>query len=226
MAIAAAGPLVEAGAGAAGAGAAGAGAAGGEGLAASGGRAASAGRGAGAKKALGEGAAASALGGGGGKGGEPSKPSKPSPAKKRGSKRVVAWAWSGSRKLLTAEFVICVVILGLGLLVGDSGPTTKRQDVGHVMVKGSALAALFFILALLTSAGKGTAKAATGLATLVTLTYVFTSTDSRNLMAWVSSFFGNPASTGTKGEGGGAEATRPLESTESPTPQAPPVVEV
>lgn len=118
--------------------------------------------------------------------------SAPGPGK---AKKAVAWAWSGNRKLLVAEFVICIVILGMGLITsmasGKSaqGKTSSNETVAKAMIKGSALAGLFFLLAIVSASGKGAAKTATALGTLVTASYVFTSNDVHSVVTWVSAFF-------------------------------------
>ena len=129
-------------------------------------------------------------------------PSKPSKA--------VTWVWSGSRRLLAAEFVLCVAVLLIGHVVGRVNAATLKAQAKagkasgtvealspqasgiHVMVKGSALAAVFFLLALVASGGKGPAKVATGLGTLITATYVFTSADVHAIASWAAVFFKKP----------------------------------
>lgn len=127
--------------------------------------------------------------------------------------RSVSWAWSGSRRLLTAEFVLCIAVLLLGYVlkqVGAKQNTTSSstsstgQGAIHVMIKGSALAGLFFLLALLMAGGKNAAKTATALGTLVTATYVLTSSDVHDLVSWANSFFASTPSGSS-----GAEESAP-----------------
>lgn len=95
------------------------------------------------------------------------------------------------RRLVMTEFLVCMVVLGFGTIV----PTPKgRRDegVGHLVVKGSALSLLFFMLALVASAGGKAEKAAAGLGALVTAAYLFTSEDMYNIMTWVASFYAKP----------------------------------
>lgn len=130
------------------------------------------------------------------------------PPKVPKAKRVVSWAWSGSRRLLTAEFLICLVVLLLGFVLSrvDAQATASKDkqtavsgtDAAiHAMVKGSALAGLFFLLALLQAGGKGPAKASTALGTLVTATYVLTSADVHQIVSWINGFFAPPKVTET-----------------------------
>jgi len=107
-----------------------------------------------------------------------------------GKRRAVAWAWSGSRKVLTAQFVLCAVILVLGTLTSKD---EVKSTAARSMVKGSALALLFFLLALLSSAGGSSARAATAMGTLVTAAYALTSSDVHALVKWLGDYFGKKA---------------------------------
>ena len=109
---------------------------------------------------------------------------------KGGKGRAVSWAFSGSRKVLTAQFVLCTVILVLGTLTTT---TDAKKSAARSMVKGSALALLFFLLALLSSAGGSSAKAATAMGTLVTVSYAVTSSDVHAVVKWVGHYFGTKA---------------------------------
>ena len=113
------------------------------------------------------------------------------PSGSRGA-RAVNWAWSGNRKVLTAQFVLCAFILILGTLTSDD---KAKLSGARALVKGSALALLFFLLALLSSAGGSSAKAATAMGTLVTAAYALTSSDVHAVVKWVGSFFGSKAKT-------------------------------
>lgn len=101
-------------------------------------------------------------------------------------KKAVAWAFSGNRKLLTTEFIACIVVLILGTVLAPSG---SKDGIPRAMIKGSALCGLFLILALVASAGTGSAKAATAIGTLVTAGYVLTSSDVHNVAKWTAAFF-------------------------------------
>jgi hypothetical protein len=114
----------------------------------------------------------------------------------KGKSRALGWAWSGNRKVLTAQFVLCAFILILGTLTADD---KAKATAARAMVKGSALALLFFLLALLSSAGGSSAKAATAMGTLVTVAYAVTSSDVHAVVKWVGSFFHTQAkSVGTE----------------------------
>jgi hypothetical protein len=117
-------------------------------------------------------------------------------------KKALGWVWSDNRKLLTAEFVVCVAVLGLGTLVS---PEDSKHDVPRAMIKGSALAGLFFVLALVSTGGQKPARVANALGTLVTATYVLTSADVHNLVSWVSGFFSPKSADDVPGAGGSAE---------------------
>jgi hypothetical protein len=122
----------------------------------------------------------------------------------------VNWVFSGNRKLLTAEFVVCIVILGLGTLLAPQG---SKDGLPRAMVKFSGLSAVFFVLALASAGGKGAARTATAIGALMTTAYVFTSSDAHNVVKWLEEFFSKsgktseknpkgtiPAETGSEGE--------------------------
>lgn len=86
-----------------------------------------------------------------------------------GGKKPASKAFRGEvgkyRRMMIAEFIVCVMLLGLSPLAkpaGDMGPI-------RFMKRGSATCAFFIILGLLSSAGKGAAKAAAMFGALVTL---------------------------------------------------------
>ncbi len=116
--------------------------------------------------------------------------SAPKQSGSKGRPRAVAWAWSGNRKILTAQFILCAVILILGTLTSSD---EAKSSSARAMVKGSALALLFFLLALLSSAGGSSAKAATAMGTLVTAAYALTSSDVHAVVKWVGTYFGGKA---------------------------------
>lgn len=111
-----------------------------------------------------------------------------------------AFSASNPRRWVLVEFLVCFVILGLGTIVAPEGK--KNGGAGHLAVKGSALALLFFILGLMSGGGPKAAKGAGALGGLVTAAYVFTSQDSANVIAWISKFFdsGNSSAAASAGE--------------------------
>lgn len=115
----------------------------------------------------------------------------------RGSRKAHAWAWAGNRRVLTAEFLLCMTVLTLGSVVSPDG---VQKGSARFLVKGTALSAVFFLLALVASGGQGTRKAATALGTLVTAAYVFTSSDVTHLVQWVSTFFNPKGNVFSKAE--------------------------
>lgn len=118
-------------------------------------------------------------------------------------RRAVRWAWSDNRKILIAEFLVCVVVLGLGTVVS---PDDSKHDVPRAMIKGSALAGVFFILTLVSTAGGNARRTANAIGTLITASYVLTSADVHNIVSWASGFFATPATGGAAGAGlGGGE---------------------
>ncbi len=85
--------------------------------------------------------------------------------KKGGTSKAFQGAAGNYRRALIAEFVVCVLLLGLSPLAKGSG------EMGPVrfMKRGSATCALFVILGLLSSAGRGAARAGAAFGGLVTL---------------------------------------------------------
>jgi hypothetical protein len=90
-------------------------------------------------------------------------------------------------RLVLVEFLVCFTILGLGTIVAPEGE--KNAGASHLAVRGSGLALLFFILALMSGSGPRAGRAAGSLGGLVTVAYVFTSQDAANLVAWIRDFF-------------------------------------
>jgi len=70
---------------------------------------------------------------------------------------------TGARRLLVAEFVLCMVVLAFSPLTG------KVPAASKFMKRGSAIMALFFLLGLISSAGRQASRAAAGFGGLVTL---------------------------------------------------------
>lgn len=122
------------------------------------------------------------------------------------------------KRLILAEYLICFVVLGAGTVVAPNG---KGGGVPRLMVRGTALSAVFLILSLASGAGGKTAKAAAGLGGLITLAYVVTSQDGAALFTWMAGFFstqGTGAATAPAATSSGAvgEAGLILESALAP----------
>lgn len=101
---------------------------------------------------------------------------------------------SNPRHLLVAEFLICLVVLGVGTIV-PTPAGAPEEGVPHLMVKGSGLALLFFILAVGSTGDRG-AKVGAGLGALITAGYLLTSQDAHNILAWITAFYSKPGSPG------------------------------
>lgn len=127
---------------------------------------------------------------------------------------VVGQATKASARILLAEYLVCVVVLILGLITsaasGASGQGGKasHETVARAMIKFSALSGLFFLLALVTAAGPGATKTANAFGGLITAAYAFTSSDVTSFAAWMETFFIAPKGTkvstpsGTETSGG------------------------
>jgi hypothetical protein len=70
-----------------------------------------------------------------------------------------------ARQLIVAEFAACMVVAGLSPLTD----TKKGEKPGAFMRRMTALMGLFFLLGLMTTAGRGAAKAAAAFGGLVTV---------------------------------------------------------
>ena len=117
----------------------------------------------------------------------------------------------GNRKILLPELVACLVVLVFGTLVAPKG---SKDDVHRMLVKGSALMAVFFILAIVSTGGKGPQKFANILGLLITLSYLLNSSDIHNVVNWVNGFFTKPK-TKTPTASSGEPGTLPTSSTPS-----------
>lgn len=92
-------------------------------------------------------------------------------------------------KMLMAEFLICIIILGLSPLAGGgSDSSTDSTDsstglsalagAGQFMLKGSATFGLFLVLGMIAAIGPNVAKWSAGIGGLVTLAVVFNAASS------------------------------------------------
>lgn len=100
-----------------------------------------------------------------------------------------------ARRVLLTEFIVCVAVLGFGTLV-PAPKGSKDEGMAHLLVKGTALSLLFFVLALVGSSGAKAGRAASGIGGLVTAAYLLTSSDMYNILSWITSFYGKPGSPG------------------------------
>jgi hypothetical protein len=100
-----------------------------------------------------------------------------------------------SNRGLLAEYLICMAILGAGTMVPT--PAGRPQEgVPHLMVKGSALSLLFFILSLTAATGDKARRVVTGLGAVVTVGYLVTSADAYNILHWITGFYSKPGTAG------------------------------
>jgi len=105
---------------------------------------------------------------------------------------------SGPRRLLLAEFLLCMAILVFTPL----GEKHKDEPAGAFMKRSTALLAVFFLLGLVSAGGRGAAKAAAGFGGLVTLGLLITNRDVVvKLGQRVGSTDDTPTDAGPPGEG-------------------------
>lgn len=87
------------------------------------------------------------------------------------SKQQQSGPGSPARRVLVAEFALCMVIVALS-------PVTDRkrgESPAAFMKRASAVMAVFFVLGLIASGGRGAGRAAAGFGGLVTLTLAISS---------------------------------------------------
>ena len=109
-----------------------------------------------------------------------------------------SWNSIGNKKILLPELIVCLTVLMFGTLVA---PKDSKDDVHRLVVKGSALMAVFFILAIISTGGSGPQKVANSIGLLVTLAYLLNSSDIRNILNWIQKFYTKPALGSAAGEG-------------------------
>lgn len=79
---------------------------------------------------------------------------------------------SGSaKKLLVAEFILCMVVLGFSPLADKN----KQGTPAGFMKRGSAIMGVFFVLGLISTAGRGAARTSAAFGGLVTLVLLISS---------------------------------------------------
>lgn len=98
-----------------------------------------------------------------------------------------------NKKILLPELVVCLVVLVFGTLVA---PKDSKDDVHRMIIKGTALMAVFFVLAIVSTGGVGARKTANILGLLVTLSYLLNSSDIHNVVNWINDFFTKPKKKG------------------------------
>lgn len=89
----------------------------------------------------------------------------------RGSGKSGSGSASNAKRLLIAEFILCMVVLAFS-------PLAKRESTDtpvSFMKRGSAIMGVFFVLGLLTTAGRGAARTAAAFGGLVTLVLLISS---------------------------------------------------
>lgn len=100
-------------------------------------------------------------------------PARPGPRRKRSGS--ISPMVSGTRfvRVLKAEWLLCIVILGLSPLADPEG----EESIGDAIKRVAAATGLFFILGLVAAAGPKAAKAAAGLGGLITIALLVSSRD-------------------------------------------------
>lgn len=109
---------------------------------------------------------------------------------------------TGAKRLIVAEFAICIVIAALSPLTDEK----KAEAPAGFMKRMTAIVGLFFILALLSAAGPGPAKAAAGFGGIVTLSLAVSG---RSTFVKIAEIFNKPAAGVSGRVGGDAVADAP-----------------
>lgn len=141
--------------------------------------------------ALSAGGQKSSSSGGGSSSSSPSKPSGGGKGKHGKGAKLPRLQFSGQR-VLFAEFLLCVFIL----LCSPLTDKHREEGAGVFIRRGSAILALFFILALIGSGGPRAARAAAGLGGLVSVSLLVSS---RSIFVTLAAQFnarGEPANAG------------------------------
>lgn len=89
---------------------------------------------------------------------------------------------TGARRIIVAEFAICAVVVALSPLTDAA----KQEKPGAWMKRMSAVMGVFLVLALVSAAGRGPARAAAGFGGLVALVLAISD---RNLFARLAEIF-------------------------------------
>lgn len=129
-------------------------------------------------------------------------------AKAKKAYRLAMHSNLGARRVIVAEFLVCMVVIALSPLTDrkkDELPTTFMRRMTAVM-------ALFFILGLLSSGGRATARFAAGFGGLVTVALVVSN---RDLFMKIGSLMG---STTAQGKGVGKAKKPPVEEVDAGEP--------
>jgi hypothetical protein len=80
---------------------------------------------------------------------------------------------AGARRIIVAEFALCIVIAALSPLTDRK----KTEPASGWMKRMTAIVGLFFILGLVSAAGRGSARFAAGLGGLVTVALAISQRD-------------------------------------------------
>jgi hypothetical protein len=88
-----------------------------------------------------------------------------------------------SRGALATEWLICILLIGLGFFFADDPKVEGTQ----VVLRFTGTCGVFLVLSLVAAGGPGARKAATGLGALVTLTFLYRDRDFfHRLQSWTT----------------------------------------
>jgi hypothetical protein len=96
---------------------------------------------------------------------------------------------AGPRRLIVAEFLVCTVVAALSPLTDPKAGQPEGERPGALMKRLTAIAGLFFILGLVSAAGRSSARAAAGFGGLVTVALLISQ---RSLFVKMADVLGGP----------------------------------
>lgn len=106
-------------------------------------------------------------------------------AKAKKAYKVATSASPGARRIIVAEFLLCMVVAALSPLTDEK----KTEGATAHMKRLTAIMGLFFIIGLVSTGGRGAAKFAAGFGGLVTVALVVSN---RNLFMKIGDLMGAP----------------------------------
>ncbi len=108
--------------------------------------------------------------------------------------RLATRPYNGARKLLVAEFAICIVVATMSPLTDEK----KTEKPGDFLKRMTAIMGLFFILGLVSAGGREAGRFAAGLGGIVTVGLVVAE---RNLFNQLAAIVSRPSKTPAVGTG-------------------------
>jgi hypothetical protein len=112
-----------------------------------------------------------------------------------------------TRQLLLGEYALCLAVLAAGTLVAPKG---SADGVTRLLVKGTGLSVLFLLLGLVSAGGRAAGRAAVGFGALVTVTYLFSSSDAADVVNYIGGYFSPDGLSGQAARANPGEVSAPF----------------